>query len=270
MDTPKSILTRILKIIGIIAIVNSIFGVTYQKGMIHGMNLGNLSGNYDIREIFNSAVFGYYDFFNSFQIKSIYEIMTENWIIPVIFMLFSLVIAFVYKQRHNWDKKRENVNSVVNDTFDRVASSYTLSILTGAIIGIFVNFVTAFNTHFILLMLLLSLLPATLGYYLGERNIRSIMKKPTCQDTTVDMTNQHSTRECIQFKINGTEILGNILLENSNAYFLHLTQSFLYISKDGKVCASYEYPLPKNVKILGEAGFNKHQIDRLCEVVHNA
>ena len=52
-DAPRSTLTRIAKIIGLIAIVSSIFGVSYQKGMIIKMQMGNLSGNYDVREVIN-------------------------------------------------------------------------------------------------------------------------------------------------------------------------------------------------------------------------
>ena len=270
MDTPKSILTRIIKIIGIIAVVNSIIGVTFQKGMIMGMNFGNLSGNYDIREIFNSAAFSYFEFFNRLTIQSTFELMYEYLTIIVVFMLLGLAIPFFYRQRHNWDEKRENVKSYVKDIFNRVASSYIWSFLFGGFIGILVNFVTSLIYHLIPLMLALSLLPALLGYSLGVSKINSIMEKPTCQDSTVEMTNQSSIRNCTQLKINGTEILGNILLENSDAYFLHLNQTFLYIRKDGTVCASYKYPLPKDVKNSGEAGFNEDQIDSLCNTIeHN-
>lgn len=42
------------KIIGLFAIFSGIYGVSYQKGMIIGMGVGNINGNYDVREIFNS------------------------------------------------------------------------------------------------------------------------------------------------------------------------------------------------------------------------
>lgn len=268
MDTRKSILTTIIKIIGLIAIVNTIFGVTFQKGMIIGMNFGNLSGNYDIREIFNSAAFGYLEIFNILSIQSIFELMSENWTISVLFLLFGLTIPFFYRQRHNWDENREKVKSRVKDTFDRVASSYIWSSLFGAILGIFVNFITAISYHLILLMLALLLLPAMLGYDLGMNKINSIMDNPPCVGPTDEMLNNMShIRQCTHLRINGIEIKGDILLENNDAFFLHLMSSFLYYKKDGNVCISSKFKRSEDVENLEKFEFMKDQTDILCNTI---
>ena len=77
-------LTKTFQVIGLIAIMSGLFGVGYQKGIIISMNIGNLSGSYEIREIFNSAVLGYLHVFKKFK-----------WLLESCFRFF-LSIKFIY------------------------------------------------------------------------------------------------------------------------------------------------------------------------------
>ncbi|MCW8999407.1 MAG: hypothetical protein OQK04_11915, partial [Kangiellaceae bacterium] len=84
-------MTRTYQVFGLVAIVSGIFGVSYQKGLIMGMGLGNMAGNYEMREVFNSAILGYMyilsvlvelDFWKPLK-DSVYLV----WIFPVLAIL---------------------------------------------------------------------------------------------------------------------------------------------------------------------------------------
>lgn len=74
----NKLLTTTTKVFAVITLVSGVYGVSYQKGMIMGMGMGNLNGNYDIREIFNSAVFGYIDLFSKAIEINVFDIALAN------------------------------------------------------------------------------------------------------------------------------------------------------------------------------------------------
>ena len=263
-DTPKSILNRIAKIIGLIAIISGIFGVSYQKGMIVKMQLGNLNGNYDVREIINSAIFGYLELFDKVSKIHVFDLMSANWGISIVFLLIGLFVPFLYSKRHNLDGYRESTKQRVRDIIDRVASSYIWSPLVGAVIGFFANLVLSVFFYSMFMLTGVLLLPALLGYLLGASKIDSVMDKPPCTFVTDETLEKKFIRQCTHLKINGIIVKGDILLENSDAYFLHLNESFFYIKKDGKVCISSKFKLREEVKDVKKFEFQKDQSDRFC------
>jgi hypothetical protein len=267
MDDTKNIFNHATKIIGLITILSGIFGVSYQKGMIIAMNLGNLNGNYDVREIFNSAVLGYLEIFSRISEQDFFDLMAFNWIIVIPFLWIGIIIPLLNRNRDNLEQYRKNIKHRSKDFLKNVLKSYFWSPLIGAITGFFVNFVVAALSYTLLVILSLSLLPALIGYIVGERKIQAIMETPPCQEINSGRLNQEYIRQCTHLNINGVEIRGDILLENSDAYFLHLDSSFLYVQKDGKVCASSKYVRTNSIQHPLTFRFKKDQTDSICNSI---
>lgn len=60
--------------------------------------------------------------------------------------------------------------------------------------------------------------------------------------------------------------MGEVLLENSEGYFMHLNRAFLYISKNQEVCIYSKYEKSEVVKKEGEFQFEASQIDNICDI----
>ena len=265
-EESKSTSTRIAKIFGLIAILSGIFGVSFQKGMIIKMELGNLNGNYDVREIFNSAVFGYIEFFEKLSQVKIIELMSANWWVSIAFLVVGFFVPILYKHRYNIDEYRENIKEKIKAVLEKIAGSYIWSPLVAGILGVFANFLMAFMSYSLLFLSGVLLLPALLGYIVGGSKIDSIMDKPPCVAISKESSEQKYIRQCTHLRINGIEIRGDILLENSDAYFIHLNESFLYIRKDGSVCASSKFKLSEDIENKEIFEFEKNQTDKLCKL----
>ena len=113
----------------------------------------------------------------------------------------------------------------------------------------------------------LLLLPALIGYLLGGSKVDTVMDNPPCAHTTEESIEQKYIRQCTQLKMNGETVMGDILLETSDAYFLHLNKSFLYLKKDGNVCISSKFELTENIKDIKSFKFEKDQTDDLCNAI---
>ena len=264
MEESKSTLTQITKILGLTAIITGIFGVSYQKGMIIQMELGNLNGNYDVREIFNSAIFGYLDFFEKVSKIKILDLMSANWWISAFFVVIGFLLPFLYHNRNNIDEYRDKAKEHIRATLKKIIGSYIWSPLVLATFGVFVNFVAALISYSFLMLFGIALLPALLGYVVGTSKIDSVMDKPPCVAISEEASEQKYVRQCTQVKINGIKIRGDILLENNDAYFLHLNESFLYVRKDGTVCASSKFKLSEEIENKETFEFEHSQVDSLC------
>ena len=267
VDSSKSTLTLIAKIIGIIAIISSIFGVSYQKGMIVRMQLGNLNGNYDVREVINSAIFGYLELYDKASEISFFYLVSANWEVSIAFLVIGLSIPYLYKRRHNLDEFRENTKLRVRTIVNKVADSYIWSPLVCATIGFFANLAISIISYSLLILSGILLLPALIGYILGANKVDTIMDNPPCNDITNEVLEKKYLRQCTQLKINGETITGNILLENNEAYFLHLNNSFLYLKKDGKICISSKFQLTEDIDDVEKFEFEKDKTDDLCNTI---
>ena len=196
-DNPKSTLTRIAKVIGLIAVVSSIFGVSYQKGMIIKMQLGNLSGNYDVREVINSAIFGYLEFFDKASKIQIIDFMSTNWGVSIAFLIIGFFVPFLYKRRHNLDELRESIKLRVRDIIDRIAGSYIWSPLAGAAIGLVANLALSIISYTAFMLTGLLLLPALIGYLLGGSKVDTVMDNPPCAHITEESIEQKYRAESL-------------------------------------------------------------------------
>lgn len=226
---------RILKLAGLLTVITGVFGFSFQKGMIMSMNLGNLAGNYELREVFNSAilgmtfVFGKYletDFKNAF--------LSLSWIL-LVFVALGAAIAHAFKHRENENKSTKSDFSLVA-VRDKIFNSYVLSSMTFAGIGAILLIVGAFFWYVIFAVIGVLMLPALLGYLAGDAYIQHMIEHPTCVEINDEMTKQKAVWQCTQVVINGKKITGEIVLENQDSYFISQRDGFLFIKKDGSNC----------------------------------
>lgn len=134
-------------------------------------------------------------------------------------------------------------------------------------IGFFANLVLSLISYTVLMLTGLLLLPALIGYLLGGGKIDTIMDNPPCKAITEGISEHKYIRQCTQLKMNGETVMGDILLETNDAYFLHLNKSFLYIKKDGKVCISSKFEFTEEIKDIESFEFERDQTDHLCNEI---
>lgn len=230
------------------------------------MQLGNLTGNYEVREILNSAIFGYMEIFTLIPEPYFLNLVTENWtsIIPLI--LLSFILPPVYRHSKGKNQSITFIQTQLNKFKDRIASSYILSPTVAAIMGILFNTLLNMSTYIIVFILVLGLAPAISGYRLGEIKIESIKSKSPCLSDSKSSSSVNDSKSCAYINIHGTEVYGRFLLESSDAYFLHSNSSFIYISKDGKVCALSKYKVPKHY--IENFELQPSNSRNLCESIH--
>lgn len=260
----KYTIERFAKLTGLIAIIAGIFGVSFQKGMIMSMNLGNLSGNYEIREVFNSAILGFFFAFNRFAEMSFWQLLPKTLWIAVLFLLFGFVFSYLFKHEKGVKKKLNAVGFSVNAFKGHILQSYWFSLIAGGVIGVIVAFIGAAVWYLMFAVIAVLLLPSVIGYLLGAAYIEREMDNPPCMVLSEEMMQLKHLRQCTQVTIKGKKVMGEIVLENKDAYFIQQNSAFLYITKNGENCVYSIHSETKNVTDKDKFTFNDSSIKQLC------
>lgn len=267
MNQKSSLFNKVIKFFGLITVISGVYGVSYQKGMIMAMNLGNLSGNYDVREIFNTATLGYVDIFLKIIRIDVIDLLVKNLYLVVVFAFIGLCCAFGYKKRDNIDRYVSSSKAQFKAFLTKIVGSYWLSTLCGAIIGIVSNFISIFIAYIFLFFSVILILPALVGYLTGFDKIQSIMENPACGDATEEMYEKPFFRQCTQIQTKNNQIQGEILLENHEAYFVYQNDSFLYLKKDKVTCMSSKFLATNIVQDKDDLKFPDNESDKLCQSI---
>jgi len=230
-----SLLTIIAKLIGLVAVIAGIFGVSYQKGMIMKMGFGNLNGNYDIREVFNSAVFGFFDIFDRVNDSGLFELLVFNWMIVVIFTILGVFIPVIYNSFESIKRATYSLGKKAKNSFDKILKSYWISPIIGMFLGVILNLLSFVFSYLFLLAFAIFISPALMGYVLGSSKIESIKGESRCVQITDDQINHKNyIDQCPKTVIGGYKFHGEVLLENATGYFIHLDdRAFFYLKFRG-------------------------------------
>lgn len=260
----NKLLTTTTKVFAVITLVSGVYGVSYQKGMIMGMGMGNLNGNYDIREIFNSAVFGYIDLFSKAIEINVFDIALANWKVVIPFAIMGVFVPIIINFREKLKKYAEKTKNTIKSSPRYLAGSYFWAPLVGAAVGAVMNIVGAVLSLLVFFVLSILLLPALIGYISGEAKVQSIKGQLPCDQVSTEILKSKYIRQCTQLTIKGKKIMGEVLLENSEGYFMHLNKAFLYISKSKELCIYSKYEKSEVAEGQKDFQFESSQIDDIC------
>ncbi len=250
-----------LKLFALGALFTGVFGLGFQKGMISAMGLGNLNGNYELREVFNSAVFGLFHLFT--LVKEPGDLDLFNSLSGLVLItLFSgcllgltaaAVSMAVPDQLENvFSRLIKFTNWLVQPSWHSIYIYPIISALFAAIGALLValfRYVMVGLAAFLLLAMLA-------GHIIGEAKINSELADDVCRDVDDELRKRDHLRQCTQIVINGRPIMGVVLLENQEGYFIKRNDAFAYIKKDGTGCifskfvlkAETDYSKQKSVK----------------------
>ncbi|MDI4669402.1 hypothetical protein MKZ42_09050 [Pseudoalteromonas shioyasakiensis] len=252
------------KLIGLIAIVAGIFGVSFQKGMIMSMNLGNLSGNYEIREVFNSAILGFFFALSRFTDMDFWQLLPKTLWIAIVFLVLGLLACYLFKNEKAVKEKLNRIDFSPTSIRYRILKSYWFSSIAGGVFGIIITFIGAAAWYLVFTAIAVLLLPSVMGYLLGAAYIDRKMDNPPCRVLTEKMMEQKLIRQCTQVTIKGKKIMGEIVLENKDAYFIQQNSSFLYITKNGNNCVYSIHSKTKDIENREKFSFDDSSIKQLC------
>jgi len=251
LDTKKPVdtLTLIIKLTAVATIVTAVFGVGYQKGMIIQMGLGNLSGNYELREIFNSSILGYLHIFDSItSVKAsllVKALLGFGVILVIAFATLGLTLAlFADVDREKLLKKSKRSRKKMRKRLKNIRDSswiYFFYPLFGGLFGAFLSISTVAIGYISVIASAALITFPLLGYLTGAGKIHSEVKKPSCVALSEESLLSEDIAQCTQILINEKRITGEILLENGEGYFIKRNSAFAFISKDGKRCVFRKY-----------------------------
>jgi hypothetical protein len=256
---------KTLEVVGLIAVISALFGLGYQKGLMISMGFGNTSGSYEVREVFNSSVLAIFYVFNRLQEMSLVEKMLTNWKLMIVYgaagTILLIVFSYFHKNKTTEDKDIKGLNKI-----RRVLDTYKGSSVFGFVFGIAGYLVTALSGYIIVASLSLLVFPSAMGMLVASHQMDSLKEKKVCV-AAVEMKNKSKyTHQCTQISINGKKLMGYIVLENKDGYFVRRNDSFLYISKDGKNCLSSKFVLTESIKNWDEFKFDDKDIEEFCGV----
>lgn len=264
-----SLITLSLQVIGIMTVVSGLFGVGYQKGMITTMNLGNLNGSYELREVFNSAFLGYLYSYNKLNLDAywpvVFNILRESsyWIIGLC-IFAGLVISCVYRNQGVVKQYISKISITSKSVKVAIAKSLIWSPIA-VITAVYSLMLTYFTIIFLIpIAIALLVLPTLLGYVAGEDFVEKAMEKEFCVEITEKLLRKDKLRQCTQVSIKGKTIMGDIFLENKDAYFIRRNSAFLYLTKDGNNCIYSIYADSEDAKNNKDFKFVDKEIQALC------
>ncbi|GGP68811.1 hypothetical protein [Shewanella saliphila] len=271
VDKSVDSLNWVLKLFGLMTLVSALFGVGYQKGVILAMGLGNISGNYEVREVFNSAVLGYIHLMSKLGIDNYWGSLADrlNAILfhspfLIIIALLSVIIASMYFRSA---RVRVAVNKVKR-TSQRLAKRVWIksSLIVIGLVSSFTVFMAAGVTlaHLIPMLVAVLLLPTLIGYMAGNDYIKQSMSGDVCVVATAKMLKEEHIRQCTQILINGNKIMGEIVLENASGYYIHRNRSFVYVAKDGKSCLYSIFEKSDIAKTAEDFSFEDEGLSSFC------
>lgn len=230
-----------LKASAVLAVISGVFGASFQKGMILTMGIGNFAGNYDVREIFNSAIIGYLYLYTNFSFSGLIDWIFNTSILKVALgiVLFGCIVGLF--NQHKAKIKNNLANQLTQDNLEKfqrspfLFSTYLLSVYA---------LVLALMPVVIMIMLLgcfVLILPAYVGFTTGVNFVNEAKKIGSCVTAEKSRTIHGFSHQCGQIVLRGKIFTGEVLLENNFAYFIHHKHAFLYISKDGSTCIYSAY-----------------------------
>ena len=269
-------LNLILKITGLTTLFTGVFGLGFQKGMLLSMGLGNLNGNYELREIFNSAIFGGLHVFSLLNELIVVNVWSEFWKYILwgvgICIVIGVVGAFFANFKpENIEKLKSKCNWIVIKIFNRetakkiLAPSWWSYLFYPIVLALTYSVVASvlFITRYLLLgvgaaILLFSLL----GYVVGESYVKTRYEVDPCVSITKEILKNEIVRQCTQVVINNKKIMGEILLENSAGYFLKRNDSFVFLKKDGQGCIYSKFVLTDELNVNNGNPYDFTKIDK--------
>ena len=236
----KVVLTwgTLLKAIAFFIPLVAIYGFSVQKGMLDAMLNGNVSANYELKEIYYYAIVGFIDPLN----RTISSSWMPSWKI-VLFMMTTFIIAgmVVYiilrYSKESGDNSTEtayNSDNKIRGIFLSFKKTVFVSGAFGTIVGIF----SAPFTKFILVFPIgIILLPAMLGYFHGVDVVNAMTD--TFEECVIPEENvSYSGKKnlCQRNSVKGNVIWGERVMDTGDAYVILKDYSFFYISKKGDNC----------------------------------
>lgn len=232
-------LNTLIKISGVATLYTGAFGLGFQKGLIWNTQLENLSGSYDVKEIFSSAVQGGIHVFELVSEANVFHDLDELLGIFVVSILTCLISGGFILLVNLASKKRNTFESIKSffsiETFS-IKKYLIFSLLFSIIIAPIVYLINAI-TKFIMIVVLLVLLGfSAIGFWAGESWLHTSIKNDPCIALTDKMKKAERVHQCTQLYFRGKKLMGEVILENSEGYIIKRNESFLYYSKDGTRC----------------------------------
>lgn len=256
-----------LKLFGLGALFTGGFGLGFQKGMISMMGLGNLNGNYELREVFNSALFGLYHVFTIAK-ETVDSGVTVAWrehLVEtiIIFCLFGFLIALLLITPNGKIKNRfKSASSVLERLFR--PSSYSLLIypIFSGILALPALFVLLWLRYMLVAVSAFLLAIMLAGYFVGESKIKRELADDVCHEVDDELRQRNDLRQCTQIVIDGRSIMGVVMLENQEGYFIKRNDAFAYIKKDGSGCIYSKFVLKTEVDYSKQRSVDFSSVDR--------
>ena len=165
-----------------ITVLSGVLGVCYQKGMIATMQLGNMSGSYDVKEVFSSALSAYYSLFDTlFNSKA--EVFFDEHLI-IYFSLSYLALMFwiyVFLNKTAISSKIEKSKSYLQKLkLERSPVNYALIVAISSLLAIVFKVFSMLFKIVVLALFAILLVPSIIGYQLGKNDALKVAKKDVC------------------------------------------------------------------------------------------
>ena len=256
---------NLAKFFASITVLSGVLGVCYQKGMIANMQLGNMSGSYEVKEVFSSALSAYYSLFDTlFKSKS--ETFFDEHLI-IYFSLSYLALMFwiyVFLNRMTVRSKIEKSKSYFRKLkLKRSPVNYALVVAISSLCAVIFKVFSMLFKIVVLALFAILLIPSIIGYQLGKNDALKVAKKDVCFNQDKDIGTEKTLRQCTHLVINGKTLRGEILLQNSDGYFMRINNAFVFASKDGNTCI-YSQDKRGPVKVADNFKFENEQLDSFC------
>ena len=100
------------------------------------------------------------------------------------------------------------------------------------------------------------------GHIIGESKINSELADDVCRDVDDELRKQDHLRQCTQIVINGRPIMGVVLLENQEGYFIKRNDAFAYLKKDGSGCIYSKFVLEEEAHFPKSNKFDFKAVDQ--------
>ena len=263
------------KFLSITTAITAAFGFYYQKGLINGMHLGNAQGSYGVKEIFSSALEGYLYIFikiqsaiQEYSIIKIFNVFSTPTMITSLIVTTSLLVACSLWRRK---KRAEPALDILKTTFKKLNNKWTAWVLANIIPQVFLLFIASITPLFLGLVLMIFsfiLVPSALGYEVGKSRANEIDRRPCKSFMEISATkknNQDPLYQCTHLTVKGKALMGEIILENNNGYYMRVNTGFLFATKNGNLCI-YSKDTDKTIQEvdINAFRFDSPQIDNFC------
>ncbi|HEY6527893.1 MAG TPA: hypothetical protein VIZ65_04300 [Cellvibrionaceae bacterium] len=253
------------KLFASLTVLSGVLGVCYQKGMIATMHLGNMAGSYDVKEIFSSALQAYYNLFNRLY-KSENEIFFDGKLIIALLSCHLAVTFFVYVLANKNQieiKINSSTRSLKKIKAERSFAAYTIMIAASILFAVLFKIFNILAKGIFIFFFALLLIPSLIGYKQGEHDALEAAKKDVCIAQASDIGSNEKLHQCTHLVINQKTLSGEILLQNSEGYFMRINNAFIYSSKDGKTCV-YSQDKQGPIKADDKHTFENAQLENFC------